>query len=54
MKYLVGTEVILALIAWRIMRNQQEELREARGVFMGLILSTIIWIGGVILWELLS
>lgn len=54
MKSLVGTEVILAILTWRIMKNQQEELREARGVFLGLILSAIIWIGGVILWKFLN
>lgn len=54
MIYLTGTEVVLAFIAWRLMRNQQEELREARGVTLAVILSAIIWIGGIILWKFLN
>ena len=54
MIYLTGTEVVLALIAWRIMSNQYENLRAAQGILLAVILSSIIWIGGVVLWKFLN
>jgi len=57
MIYLVSTEVVIVVImviAWRIMRNHHNNLRAAQGIILAVILSAIIWIGGVILWKLLN
>ena len=54
MIYLVGVEVVLALLAWRLMSNPHENLRAAQGIVLAVFLSSIIWIGGVILWKLLN
>ena len=54
MIYLVIAEVILAMLAWRLMSNQHENLRAAQGIVLATILSSTIWIGGVILWKFLN
>ena len=54
MIYLVGAEVILVMLAYGFTRDVKEELRAAQGIVLAVILSSIIWIGGVILWKLLN
>jgi hypothetical protein len=54
MIYLVIAEVVLALVVWKLVRNSPSGLRAADGIILGLFLSSIIWIGGVILWKFLN
>ena len=37
-----------------IARNTDERCREAKGIIAGVILSSMLWIGGIILWKYLS
>ena len=49
----VALGITLALAAV-IIRNADERCKEAKGIILGILLGSTIWIGGIILWKCLN